>query len=94
LLANDVAELLASSSASVGVERALRPAIASVDRETLARTLDRLHPWALSGATRAALKARPGLLESLRAAVAAHLEESQTGPHPPAAAPDRLQHTV
>jgi hypothetical protein len=32
----------------------------------LAQALDRLHPWALSGATRTALKDRPGLLDRLR----------------------------
>jgi hypothetical protein len=41
-----------------------------VDPDTLGRALDRLHPWALSGATRSALKARPGLLPDLRARLA------------------------
>ena len=66
LLANDVAELIASSSIPVGAERAVAAATAAVDSETLARALDRLHPWALSGATRTALKSRAGLLEELR----------------------------
>jgi undecaprenyl-diphosphatase len=66
LLATDVAELIASSSIPVGPERAVAQAAASVDPETLARALDRLHPWALSGATRTALKARPGHLADLR----------------------------
>ena len=66
LLANDVAELVASSSIPVGPERAVAHAAASVDPATLGRALDRLHPWALSGATRSALKARPGLLPDLR----------------------------
>ena len=66
LLANDVAELMASSSVYVGAERAVTNAAASVDRSTLADAHDRLHPWALSGATRTALKARPGLLDDLR----------------------------
>ncbi len=66
LLANDVAEALASSSVYVGPERAVAAAAASVDRATLSRALDRLRPWALGGATRTALKARPGLLDELR----------------------------
>jgi undecaprenyl-diphosphatase len=66
LLANDVAELIASSSLPVGPERAVANAVATVDPATLARALDRLHPWALSGATRTALKSRRGLLDELR----------------------------
>ena len=66
LLANDVAELVASSSLPVGPERAVANAVATVDPATLGRALDRLHPWALSGATRTALKSRPGLLDDLR----------------------------
>ena len=66
LLATDVAELLASSSLCVGPERALANAANAVDPATLARALDRLHPWALSGATRTTLKGRPGLLDALR----------------------------
>jgi undecaprenyl-diphosphatase len=67
LLANDVAELLASSSAVVGSERAVSHAVATVDRETLELAAERLRPWALSGATRTALKQQPGLLDDLRA---------------------------
>ena len=66
LLATDVAELLASSSLYVGPERAVAHAAGTVDPATLSRALDRLHPWALSGATRTALKARGGLLDELR----------------------------
>lgn len=66
LLANDVAELIASSSIPVGPDRAVADAVATVDPATLGRALDRLHPWALSGATRTALKARRGLLDELR----------------------------
>jgi undecaprenyl-diphosphatase len=70
LIANDVAELVASSSTMVGAERATAQAIASVDPETLAAARDRLQLWALSGASRTALKERPGLLEDLRARLA------------------------
>lgn len=66
LLANDVAELVCSSSIYVGAERAVAPALATVDHDTLTRAVDRLQPWALSGATRTALKQRPGLLDDLR----------------------------
>ena len=66
LLATDVAELLASSSVYVGSERAVTQAVCSVDRATLTRAFDRLRPWALAGATRTALKSRPGFLDELR----------------------------
>ena len=66
LLATDVAELLASSSVYVGSERAVTQAVSSVDRATLTRAFDRLRPWALAGATRTALKSRPGFLDELR----------------------------
>jgi undecaprenyl-diphosphatase len=71
LLANDVAEFLASSSFLVGPERAVVACRTGVGLEGLASALDRLHPWALSGATRSELKARPGWLDDLRARVAA-----------------------
>lgn len=70
LLATDVAELLASSSVYVGSERALAQARSTVDPDTLARARDRLRPWALSGASRTALKSRPGLLDELRTGLA------------------------
>jgi undecaprenyl-diphosphatase len=66
LLANDVAELVASSSTVVGPERATAHAIRTVDPELLARARQRLQPWALSGASRSALKAQPGLIDDLR----------------------------
>ena len=66
LLATDVAELIASSSIPAGADRAVGHAVATVDPETLERSLDRLRLWALSGATRTALKARPGTLDELR----------------------------
>jgi tRNA A-37 threonylcarbamoyl transferase component Bud32 len=67
LLANDVAELIASSSSVVGPDRAIAQAVASVDPVTLAAARERLHPWSLSGASRTAMKASPGLLDDLRA---------------------------
>jgi undecaprenyl-diphosphatase len=66
LLATDVAELVASSGAYVGPERAVAHAARAVDGVTLARAVERLHRWSLSGATRAALADQPGLLDDLR----------------------------
>src|SRR5262249_43007522 len=70
LLATDAAELLASSCVYVGPERAVLGASGALDGASLAAALDRLHRWALSGATRTAHKARPELLDELRARVA------------------------
>jgi hypothetical protein len=53
----------------------------------LGDALERLHPWALSGATRTGLKSRTGLLEELRSQVAAAggiMDEA------PASEPDRV----
>jgi len=84
LLANDVAELTASSSLTVGAERAVERAVAFVDPETLGRAHDRLRPWALSGATRTGLAARRGQRDELRdrlARVAAPLAQpASAGP--------------
>ena len=66
LLANDTAELLASSTLKVGPARAMAHARAALPAASLTSTLRRLHPWALSGATRTGLKERPGLLGELR----------------------------
>jgi tRNA A-37 threonylcarbamoyl transferase component Bud32 len=66
LLANDVAELTASSSLTVGPERAVARAAVCCDAAMLERARDRLHLWALSGATRTGLAARRGQLDELR----------------------------
>jgi undecaprenyl-diphosphatase len=66
LIANDVAELVASSSVVVGPERAAAHALAAVDADTRTAACDRLQPWALSGATRSGVKENPGLLDDLR----------------------------
>jgi glycosyltransferase 2 family protein len=71
LLTNDVAELLASSTLQVGPERAIMQAQLALGPDELRAALGRLHPWALSGATRTGLKGRVGLLDDLRARVAA-----------------------
>ena len=69
LLATDVAELLASSAVYVGAQRAAAACSETVDPEGLGKALERLHPWALSGATGTAHKERPALLPELRAQV-------------------------
>ena len=66
MLATDVAELIASSGAYVGSERAVAHAVATVDSATLSRAVGRLQRWSLSGATRSALDQRPGSLDELR----------------------------
>jgi undecaprenyl-diphosphatase len=76
LLATDVAELIASSSAYVGSDRAVAHAVATVDEATLSRALGRLHRWSLSGATRTALDERPGALDELRRRLADVLRTS------------------
>lgn len=68
LLQTDIAELLASSTSVVGVERALRAGVAAVGAGAVADAAVRLSPSRLSGATRAAMKSAPGLLDELRAA--------------------------
>jgi undecaprenyl-diphosphatase len=70
LLASDVAELVASSATLVGVDRAVGHAVATVGPQGVRAAADRLRPWALSGATRSALKERSGLLDEVRAACA------------------------
>jgi undecaprenyl-diphosphatase len=70
LLATDLAELLASLTVAIGPERAVAAGTAAVGAEALATAAPRLRPFALSGATRTAMKARAGLLDQLRALVA------------------------
>jgi len=69
LLHTDVAELLASSTTAVGVDRAVAVAESVVGRDALAAALPRMQLGMLSGATRTAMKASPELLPALRARV-------------------------
>jgi undecaprenyl-diphosphatase len=69
LLATDLAELLASTSLQVGVDRAVAAARGAVEPAELASALDRLHPEYLAGATRTAYKADPARLRELRDAI-------------------------
>jgi hypothetical protein len=77
-LTGDVAELLVSLACLVGADRSVRSATQVLGTEPVAKALPLLQPAALSAATRADLKARPGLLEALRERAAA-----ATGTEPP-----------
>jgi len=70
-LAGDVAELLTSLACLVGADRAVRSATETLGVEAVAQALPLLQPAALAAATRADLKARPGLLAELRKRAAA-----------------------
>ncbi len=61
LLATDVAELLASTAAVVGPQRAVAAAHAVLDVDALESALPWLQPLALSGATRVAIGGEKGL---------------------------------
>jgi undecaprenyl-diphosphatase len=69
LLSTDLAEMLASSTTKVGVDRAVAAGLAAVGPDVLATALGRLRPPMLSGATRTTLKSQPGVLDALRNAV-------------------------
>lgn len=71
LLATDLAELVASTSLVVGPDQALEAGLSALGGTDLAAASTRLHPFALSGATRTAMKEREGLLDQLRARTAA-----------------------
>ena len=68
VLSTDVAEVLAATSAPLGVERAVQAAVTGVGPAAVAATLPRLQPLALTPRTRAAVKAA-GCLDELRAEV-------------------------
>jgi undecaprenyl-diphosphatase len=69
-LDGDVAQLLAALTLTVGADRAVTSAVETLGGSTVGAALSRLQPNALSGATRAALKEQPGLLEELQDTVA------------------------
>lgn len=70
LLANDLAELVLSLALKVGPDRAVDRAVAGVGAEALVAAVPRFAPAYLSGATRAGLKASPGLVDDVRARIA------------------------
>jgi undecaprenyl-diphosphatase len=65
-LAQDVAELVVSSSTKVGAERAVAAAVRGLGADAVGECQRFLQPLALSGATRAAAKADKDLLPSVR----------------------------
>jgi glycosyltransferase 2 family protein len=70
LINTDCAELVASTATRVGAPRAVAAAMSVAGAVPLAGALTRLHPWALSGATRAACKQDPTLLPAVRSEIA------------------------
>lgn len=64
-LSTDVAEVLAATSAPLGVQRAVEAAVTGIGPAAVAAALPRLQPLALTPRTRAAVKAA-GCLEELR----------------------------
>ena len=64
-LSTDVAEVLAATAATLGVDRAVEAAVTGVGSAVVATTLARLQPLALTPPTRAAVKAA-GCLDDLR----------------------------
>ncbi|MEP6623723.1 MAG: lysylphosphatidylglycerol synthase domain-containing protein, partial [Acidimicrobiia bacterium] len=77
-LAGDVAQLLVSLAVAVGPERATSTALRVLDVGAVETALPLLQPGALAGATRAALKHQPHLLDELR-----HVLERHGVPAPP-----------
>jgi len=67
LLAGDVAELMASTATVMGADRAVATAVAVLGPEAVRPAVERLRPALLSGATRTALAARPGVLAQVEA---------------------------
>jgi undecaprenyl-diphosphatase len=70
LIDTDRAELVASTASRVGADRAVAAAVAVVGADALRGVDTRLRPWALSGATRTALKENKQLLPAVKADVA------------------------
>ena len=68
-IAGDTAQLLVSLAIAVGPERATDSALSALGPDPICRALPLLQPGALAGATRAALKEQPHLLDELRATV-------------------------
>ncbi|GAB2826285.1 hypothetical protein GCM10022221_25360 [Actinocorallia aurea] len=68
-LAQDVAELLCSTTLRTGPERAVRAAAAVLEPAELAAAVPLLQPLAFGSATRKALREKPGLLEEIKSAI-------------------------
>lgn len=69
LLDGDVAELLASTTTLIGADRALAAGVDVMGPDPLRRSLHRLRPALLSGATRTTLGQQPGSLDDLRSRI-------------------------
>jgi undecaprenyl-diphosphatase len=82
MLDADLAQLLVSLALVTGVQRSTAAAISVLGPETVAGTLGRMQPAAMSGATQSSLKSRKGLLEELRQEI-----ERSSGVEPPALEP-------
>jgi undecaprenyl-diphosphatase len=67
LLTGDVAELMASTATVMGADRAVAAAQAAVGPAAVRGAVARLRPALLSGATRTALAAQPGVLARVEA---------------------------
>jgi len=65
-LAQDVAELLASTALVVGAQRAVDAAVATLGRSAVVDALPLIQPLALAISTRRALRRRHGLLDDVR----------------------------
>jgi undecaprenyl-diphosphatase len=70
LVDTDRAELVASTATRVGAGRAVAAAVAVVGADALQGVDTRLRPWALSGATRTAIKENKQLLPAVKADLA------------------------
>ncbi len=70
VLAVDIADLLVSLSAVVGVERTVAAASAEVDAGSLAAAVPLIQPLVLSGGNKKIVKQRPELVGEVRAALA------------------------
>ena len=80
LLQTDVAELLASSAVVVGAQRSVASAVRGLGAEPVVQAAVRLVPARLSGATRTAMKAHPGLLDDLRTSASAAAPPAEVEP--------------
>lgn len=86
-LERDIVELAASTALVVGPDRVVEAASAHIHLPMLSRCAERLQPFALSAATRHALRSQPELLAGLRGAIATRTG----GPIEPATPPYRIQ---
>lgn len=82
-LERDIVELTTSTALVVGPERAIAAAFECIGLATMTRCSERLQSFALSHATRQALRSQPGLLVELREAIARRSGEAIEPADPP-----------